>query len=84
MVPVMITAPNVIWGQIRSIGAFFARLGRAIATPFRKRGRKVPVAPDPTVPEGVDSAARYMSKDGTGLVAKEQDGVTIVSREAAE
>jgi multidrug efflux pump len=82
MVPVMITAPNVIWGQIRSIGRFFAGLGRAIT--FRKRGKQVPVAPAAAVPEGVDSAARYISKDGGGLVAKEQDGVTVVTREAAE
>jgi multidrug efflux pump len=84
MVPVMITAPNVIWGQIRSIGGFFAGLGRAAISPFRKRGKQVPVAPAAAMPEGVDSAARYMSKDGSGLVAKEQDGVTVVTRQAAE
>jgi multidrug efflux pump len=84
MVPVMITAPNVIWGQMRSTGRFFAGLGRAATSPFRRRGKQVPVAPAATVPEGVDSAARYMSKDGSGLVAKEQDGVTVVTRQAAE
>jgi len=86
MVPVMITAPNVIWGQLKSVGGFFAGVGAAAASPFRRRGKQVPVTPAAaaTVPEGVDSAARYMSKDGTGLVAREQDGVTIVTRQAAE
>ena len=84
MVPVMITAPNVIWGQLKSIGGFFAGIGRAVASPFRRRGKQVPVATTPMVPEGVDSAARYMSKDGSGLVAREQDGVTVVTRQAAE
>ena len=63
-----------------------AGVGAAAASPFRRRGKQVPVTPAAaaTVPEGVDSAARYMSKDGTGLVAREQDGVTIVTRQAAE
>jgi multidrug efflux pump len=82
MVPVMITAPNVIWGQLKIAGGLFAGIGRR-ATRAGRRARPVPVA-GATMPAGIDSAARYMSKDGSGLVATEQDGVTVVTRQAAE
>jgi multidrug efflux pump len=36
------------------------------------------------IPEGADSARKYMTADGTGLVEREEDGVTVVSRQAAE
>ncbi|MDR3472788.1 MAG: efflux RND transporter permease subunit [Devosia sp.] len=79
MVPVMITAPDVIWGQLKGIGSFFGRLF----------GRRTDVQPVPAgglaaeIP-ALDSAKRYMTGDGKSLVETERDGVTIVSRQAAE
>lgn len=84
MVPVMITAPDVIWGQLRGVGRFIGRLvGRGT-------GGEPQPQPAPAgglaaaIPAGVDSAKRYMTSDGKGLVETERDGVTIVSRQAAE
>jgi multidrug efflux pump len=82
MVPVMITAPSVIWGQLKGVGAFVGRLfgrGRGAATqPVPAGGLAA------AIPAGVDSAKQYMTSDGKGLVETERDGVTIVSRQAAE
>ena len=84
MVPVMITAPYVLWGQIKSVGRFFGRLFGG------GRSRAPEPAPTPVgglaaaIPAGVDSAKRYMTSDGKGLVETERDGVTIVTRQAAE
>jgi multidrug efflux pump len=86
MVPVMITAPSVIGASAKraftGIGAFFAALLRRAGI-----GRRTAVTPDGTtveIPEDADSAKKYITKDGSGLVEREQDGVTIVSRQAAE
>ena len=82
MVPVMITAPYVLWGQIKSVGRFFGRLFGG------GRSRAPEPAPTPVgglaaaIPAGVDSAKRYMTSDGKGLVETERDGVTIVTRQA--
>jgi multidrug efflux pump len=88
MVPVMVVAPNVLWGQIKWIGGQFARLGRfvtgrgprtAMATPAGFDGMAVEIPPD------ADGAKRYIVSSDAGLVEKEQNGVTVVSRpEAAE
>lgn len=82
MVPVMITAPSVIrngWiGQL--VGGLFAPI-------FRRRGTAVAVTPDGQtveIPADVDSSKRFIKKEGAGLVETEQDGVTVVSRQAAE
>ena len=82
MVPVMITAPSVLWASITRLGgrisSLFGRLGF---------GRNVAVTPEGAtveIPAGADSTKKYFRKDGNGLVEKEQDGVTIVSRDAAE
>ncbi|HEV7717566.1 MAG TPA: efflux RND transporter permease subunit [Arsenicitalea sp.] len=83
MVPVMITAPTVIWGQIKATGRWF---GWAAGAVFG-RGRRVatPEGVTMTMPSDVNSARAYMNADGTGLVETEKNGVTIVSRqEAAE
>ena len=82
MVPVMITAPSVIRnGWIgRLVGGIFAPL-------FRRRGTATAVTPDGQtveIPADVDSSKRFIKKEGTGLVETEQDGVTVVSRQAAE
>jgi multidrug efflux pump len=86
MVPVMITAPTVLWAGIKSLGA---TLGGAIAALWRfMTGRKaVAVTPEGTevvIPPDADSARRYITADATGLVETEKNGVTVVSRQAAE
>jgi multidrug efflux pump len=82
MVPVMITAPTVIWGQIKSVGGFFAWIGRSLFGRRRTAVTAEGVAVE--MPDGLDSATQYMSADGKGLVETERDGVTIVTRQAAE
>lgn len=92
MVPVMITAPSVIkngWiGQL--FGAMFGAIGNAIAWPFRAMfgGRKhtavTPEGETVEIPADIDSAKRFIKTEGSGLVETEQDGVTVVSRQAAE
>jgi multidrug efflux pump len=87
MVPVMITAPSVMWGQIKWTGHQFGRLGRFVTG----RGRTAQAAPAGfdgmavEIPDDADSAKRYIVSKDAGLVEKEQNGVTVVSRpEAAE
>lgn len=82
MVPVMLTAPHVI-------GKSFMRLFGVIGNFFgkllpRRRTAVTPEGATIEIPADANSAAKYMSKDGSGLVETEQDGVTIVSRQAAE
>ncbi|WDR02821.1 efflux RND transporter permease subunit [Devosia algicola] len=94
MVPVMVVAPNVLWGQIKWVWARMAGFGQLIASPFRRRQTAAPAGFDGMaleVPGDTDSAQRYIvSKDITapkdvGLVENEKNGVTVVSRpEAAE
>ena len=87
MVPVMITAPSVMWGQIKWVGGLFGRLGRFVTG----RGRKAQAVPAGfdgmavEIPDDADSAKRYIVSKDAGLVEKEKNGVTVVSRpEAAE
>lgn len=92
MVPVMITAPSVIrHGWIgRLFGAVFGAIGHAIAWPFRAifGGRKhtavTPEGETVEIPADIDSSKRFIKTEGSGLVETEQDGVTVVSRQAAE
>jgi multidrug efflux pump len=86
MVPVMLTAPTVIGSSAvrvtKRAGSFFAGLGRRVGI-----GRRTAVTPEGAtveIPEGADSVRKYFTKDGSGLVEREQDGVTIISRDAAE
>lgn len=86
MVPVMVVAPNVLWGQIKWIGEQIGRLAG--------RGRTTTAAPagfdgmTVEIPEDADGAKRYIVSKDAGLVEKEKNGVTVVSRpdrpEAAE
>ncbi len=78
MVPVMITAPTVVWAQMQGTARFFAGV-------FGTRSRKAVTAEGVAmeVPD-LDSSKRYITADGTGLVETERDGVTVVSRQAAE
>lgn len=80
MVPVMVTAPSVIWN---------GWIGRIIRAPFvMMRGSRR--SGDDAADEGeasadaVDSASRYINVDVGGLVETERNGVTVVSRQAAE
>lgn len=83
MVPVMITAPSVIWNGV------VGRVIRAVwsIVPKRSSGTETAVTPDGLAVEVpvVDSTSRFVTKDGAGLVEKQANGVTVVSRpEAAE
>lgn len=90
MLPVMIAAPHVWKLRILTIAAFFDRLFRAIGAFFaglfsgRRRTAVTPEGVTIDIPGDVDSAQRYMEVDRTGLVETERNGVTIVSRQAAE
>jgi multidrug efflux pump len=86
MVPVLITAPSVIGASATrlfgAIGAFFASLFLKIGL-----GRSAAVTPEGAtveIPADADSSKKYITKDGSGLVERDEDGVTIVSRQAAE
>ena len=89
MVPVMITAPTVMWSQIKWLGGLFAALGGWVASPFR-RGQAVaaPAGFDGMaveIPEDADSSKRYIVSKDAGLKEKQANGVTVVSRrDAAE
>jgi multidrug efflux pump len=86
MVPVMVVAPTVLWGQIKWVGSKFGALGQfipgrqaAAATPAGFDGMAVEIPPD------ADGSKRYIVSPDAGLVEKEKNGVTVVSRpEAAE
>jgi multidrug efflux pump len=89
MVPVMVTAPTVMWSQIQWLGSIFARFGRWIASPFRRKpAMAVPAGFDGMaveVPEDADGAKRYIVSKDAGLVEQKANGVTTVSRrDAAE
>ena len=87
MVPVMVTAPTVMWQQIRWLGGLFAALGGWIAGLFRPKAA-VPAGFDGMaveVPDDADSTGRYIVSKDAGLTEKDADGVTVVSRrDAAE
>lgn len=88
MVPVMITAPTVMWAQMKGVGAFFGRLGGWATSPFRAQTAAAPAGFDGMaveVPEDVDGAKRFIVSKEAGLVEREANGVTVVSRrDAAE
>ncbi|HEY0854250.1 MAG TPA: efflux RND transporter permease subunit [Devosia sp.] len=82
MVPVMLTAPHVIGASFkRMFGAVGNFVGNILP---RRRTAVTPEGATIEIPADANSAAKYMTKDGNGLVETEQDGVTIVSRQAAE
>jgi multidrug efflux pump len=90
MVPAMITAPSVLWSQIKAVGRFFGWLFGPVIRLFggvfggRRRTAVTPEGAVIEIPADVDSAKRYLTADGTGLVETERNGVTVVSRQAAE
>ena len=77
MVPVMITAPSVIWGRLSGVFAAIA----SFVTGLFSRPRK---SRQGEVIDDLDSARKYMDVDPTGLVETRKNGVTVVSRQAAE
>lgn len=78
MVPVLVTAPSVLLASIRRLGARIAGFGGGRMTAATPEGARV------EIPADADSTKKYFTKDGNGLVETERDGVTIVSRDAAE
>ncbi|HTM78266.1 MAG TPA: efflux RND transporter permease subunit, partial [Devosia sp.] len=89
MVPVMVTAPTVMWGQIKWLVHHSNRLGAWITSPFRRPAAvAVPAGFDGMaveIPADADGAKRYIVSADAGLVEKQSNGVTVVSRpEAAE
>jgi multidrug efflux pump len=88
MVPVMVVAPNVLWKQIKWLGHQFARLGRFVTGRGRQPAMAVPAGFDGMaveIPADADGTKRYIVSPDAGLVEKEANGVTVVSRpEAAE
>jgi multidrug efflux pump len=88
MVPVMITAPAVMWKQIRWLSSVFAAIGAWIAGLFGRKEQAVPAGFDGMaveVPADADSSRRYIVSKDAGLVEREANGVTVVSqRDAAE
>ncbi|GLQ55201.1 efflux RND transporter permease subunit [Devosia nitrariae] len=88
MVPVMVTAPTVIWSQIKSIGGVFAgAFGWIGGLLGRRPAQAVPAGFDGMtieIPEDADAARRYIVSKDAGLTKKEENGVTVVSRDAAE
>ena len=89
MVPVMITAPTVMWKQIKWLGAMIASFGGWIASPFRRgQSMAAPAGFDGMaveMPDDADSSKRYVVSKDVGLTEKEANGVTVVGRrDAAE
>jgi multidrug efflux pump len=89
MVPVMITAPSTVragFGRaFRWLGAtVFAPVGRAIAGLLPGRRAVTAEGEEIAIPPDVDSSRRFIKAEGSGLVETEKDGVTVVSRQAAE
>jgi multidrug efflux pump len=88
MVPVMVVAPTVLWKQIQWVGHQFARLGRFVTGRGRQPAMATPAGFDGMaveIPADADGAKRCIVSSDAGLVEKEQNGVTVVSRpEAAE
>ena len=83
MVPVMITAPSVLWQQIKWVGSLFGSAGQWATNPFRRK----PEAAAPAgfdgmaveIPDDADGAKRYVVSKEAGLAANKDD-----RRDAAE
>ncbi len=82
MVPVMVTAPSVIWKGW--VGNLFRAIGRGFGGKKQTATAVTPEGTEIAIPAGIDSTQRFIKTDGSGLVETEQDGVTVVSRQAAE
>jgi multidrug efflux pump len=83
MVPVMITAPSVMWSQIRWTGHQFSRFGQFVTGRGRQAAMAAPAGFDGMaveIPAGSDGARRYIVSQDAGLVERESNGVIVVSR----
>ncbi len=67
MVPVMVTAPNVIGASLARMGARIGRFVRWIGSGFGRR-RTLATPEGIAIPEGTDSARAYMTTDGKDIV----------------
>jgi multidrug efflux pump len=79
MVPVMVTAPNVLWGQIKWVGYQAGRLGRFATGRGRQPQTAVPAGFDGMaleIPADADGAKRYIVSKNEGLT-KEQQGPEV-------
>ncbi|GHA34357.1 acriflavin resistance protein [Devosia pacifica] len=87
MVPVMITAPNVLWGQIKSVSGAFAGAFIWMRGLFgQKKAEPAPAGFDGMALEAAssDTTERHVVSKDAGLSRKEENGVTVISRDAAE
>ncbi|MDY6962590.1 MAG: efflux RND transporter permease subunit, partial [Pseudomonadota bacterium] len=88
MVPVMVVAPTVLKAQILGLGHQVARFGRFVTGRGRQPAMGTPAGFDGMaveIPADADGSKRYIVSKDEGLVEKEKNGVTVVSRpEAAE
>lgn len=87
MVPVLVTAPTVMWRQLRWLGEVFANLGKWFGGLFRPAPKAAPVGFDGMaleVPEDADSAKRYIVSKDVGLKENDKTGPSTVNRDAAE
>ena len=65
------------------IASLFVSLGSLIGIPPRHTA-VTPDGPTVEIPADADSSGKYITKDGSGLVERVEDGVVVVSRQAAE
>ncbi|MBD8065274.1 efflux RND transporter permease subunit [Devosia sp. PTR5] len=87
MVPVMITAPTVMWAQIKWLGSVFARLFGWITGRSRRSQTAVAAGFDGMaveIPEDADGAKRYVVSREAGLDEKEASNTRINRQDAAE
>lgn len=85
MVPVMITAPSVIWSSLTGFGRRFSSAFARFRGMFRKRDTaQVPDGAIVEASENAQSTKKPDDADKVGLSETERNGVTVVSRLAAE
>lgn len=88
MVPVMITAPSVIWGQMKGTGHQFGRLRNYVSGGWRKPATATPAGFDGLaveIPADADGSKRYIVSPDAGLDNKGKDAANRPDRpEAAE
>jgi multidrug efflux pump len=87
MVPVMITAPSVIWIQMKGTGHNFGRLTRWVSGRGRQPAMATPAGFDGMaveIPADADGSRRYIVSSDAGLVDKEKNTSKPDRSEAAE
>ncbi|MDB5612444.1 MAG: efflux transporter permease subunit [Devosia sp.] len=87
MVPVMITAPSVIWAQMKGTSHHLARFGRFVTGRGRQPAMAAPAGFDGMaveIPADADGSKRYIVSSDAGLVDKEKNTSKPDRPEAAE